>query len=227
MIFLNALKNLSAVYDKADEDRVVSVAKKIIFQILHFLVGLLLASVNTLGSFSPLGVAFSASAGLEYLIASCFGAAAGYILTQNSISALRYIAAVLCSAVLISLSGHFEKIRKFRLLPSCTAFLMLFLTSMAVLFADEVQFNSFAVYVGEASAGFVAAYIFTCAYDCIRLYKENKYFAQRDIVILTLCFAFLLLSVSSIEFSGVSAARIIMLRYGDFFECFEEFKRSI
>ena len=211
MIFLNALKNLGRVYEKTDEDKVAGIAKKIIFQILHFLFGLLLSSVNTSGSFSPLGVAFCASAGQKYLISACFGSAAGYILTQDSTSALKYIAAILCSAVLISLAEHFEKIKKFRLLPSCTAFLMLFLTSMAVLFAGEVKFNSFAVYVGEASAGFIAAYLFGSSYDSIKLFEKNKSFAQRDIVIIILSLACLLVSVDGITVSGVSPARIIML----------------
>lgn len=62
----------------------------------------------------------------KYILSAGLGAAAGYILTQDSISSLRLIAASVCAGVLARVMREFEKVRNGRLLPSCIAFLSCF-----------------------------------------------------------------------------------------------------
>lgn len=87
---------------------------------------MLFASASNLSAVSPFGVAFCAAAENKYILSAGLGAAAGYILTQDSISSLRLIAASVCAGVLARVMREFEKVRNGRLLPSCIAFLSCF-----------------------------------------------------------------------------------------------------
>jgi len=195
--------------NSADESRIIKVCKLIIYQLLSLLGGALLASINGLGVISPFGVAFAVSAMPKYLVCASFGAALGYVMSQDSLSALRYICAILCSAVLISLVRQFERIKKFRLLEACTCFIMLFLTSITVLFAGSISLESFALFLGEAGVGFAAAYVFTAARDSLTLFKTQKGFEKRDLLMLTVCLFLFLLSLSEIAAFSVSVSRIL------------------
>ena len=109
------------------------------------------------------GVAFCAAAENKYILSAGLGAAAGYILTQDSISSLRLIAASVCAGVLARVMREFEKVRNGRLLPSCIAFLSCFLSGMAVLFANGLTGETFLLYLGEGVTAFAAAYFFSTA----------------------------------------------------------------
>jgi stage II sporulation protein E len=209
VIFLNGFAFVKERFNAADEGRIIKVCRLIINQLLSLLGGALLASVNGLSVISPFGVAFAVSVTPKYLISACFGAAAGYVMSQDSLSALRYICAILCGAVLITLVRQFERIKKFRLLEACTSFIVLFLTSVTVLFAGSVSFESFMLFLGEACIGFAAAYIFTAARDVLSLFRVQRGLEKRDLLIAALCAFLLLLSVSEIAVFSVSFSRIL------------------
>lgn len=212
MIFLK----LGTVY-KIEEKRnqreqvFLGYAKEIILQLTHFLLAALLASINELGSFSPFAVGFVCASAKRYLIISSFGAACGYLFTQNSLSAFKYIAAILCAAVTVRLTAELEVLKKRRLVPSCVAFLSLFLSDMAVMLAGQISVEAFTVYLAESCVGFVTAYLFTEAYDSIKLYNINKGIEKRDMEILLFCLSLILFSVSTITIHGFSPARAVLV----------------
>ncbi|MBE6827215.1 MAG: hypothetical protein E7514_01200 [Ruminococcaceae bacterium] len=209
MIFLKAL---SAGYEKnIDESKIIKYTREIILQLLHFLAASLLSSINEAGAFSPFGVSFVCAVKNRFLISSAFGSGIGYILTQDSTSALKYIAAVLCSAVLIRLTGEFESFKRFRLIPSCTAFLMLFLTSMAVLFAEGINLKAFFIFLGEAGVGFASAYIFAGVSDALSLFDKAGGMRLADAEKSGFLISLILFSLSGIEAGGISPARIILI----------------
>ncbi|HAQ28791.1 MAG TPA: hypothetical protein DCQ76_03420, partial [Ruminococcaceae bacterium] len=105
--------------------------KAVLMHIAYFVCGMLFSSASNLSAVAPFGVAFCAAAENKYILSSGLGAAAGYILTQDSVSSLRLIAASVCAGVLSRVMREFEKVRKKRLLPSCIAFLSCFLSGMA------------------------------------------------------------------------------------------------
>lgn len=173
-----------------------------------FLCGLLLSSVHTDVTLSPFGLAFLAAAEPKYIFSAGLGAAAGYLLTQDSVSALRYVAALISIGVLSRLFCEFEKIRNFRLLPSCIACLVSFLTGMAVLVADGLTLRNFCLYLGEAAAAFLLAYFFAIALAAardLRLYHELP---ARTLAGVCVTVFLLLLSVSDLAVLHVSFARI-------------------
>ncbi len=182
--------------------------KQTVYQLIFFAAGALTASINDLGAFSPFGVAFTAAAPQRFLISSGLGAAAGYILSQDSVSALRYIAALVAAAVLSRLTQEFERIKKFKLLPSCIAFLTSFLTSTAVLLAGASDVKTFFIYCGEALLSAGAAYFFSSAAGAVKSCKEVRGFSVRDLSSVVITAELFLLSLSGISFFGVSFSRI-------------------
>ena len=74
--------------------------RAVLRHVAYFICGMLFASASNLSAVSPFGVAFCAAAENKYILSAGLGAAAGYILTQDSISSLRLIAASVCAGVL-------------------------------------------------------------------------------------------------------------------------------
>ncbi len=179
--------------------------------LLHFLSAALLASINELGSFSPFAAAFVCSVDRRYMLTASFGAGLGYIFTQNSISAFKYLAAIICAAVMSGLCSELEALKKLRMIPSCVSFLTLFLADMAVMLANEISVASFIMYLGEACVGFVCSFLFCEAFDSVKLYKSNGGILLRDMQIIVFCISLLLFSVSSITLAGASPARLFLV----------------
>lgn len=172
-----------------------------------FLCGLLLSSLHTDISLSPCGVAFLAAVPTRYIFSAGLGAAAGYLLTQDSVTALRYIAALISVGVLSRLVVEFEKLRNFRLLPSCVAFLISFLTGMAMLTADGLTLRNFYLYLGEAAAAFLLAYLFSIAICAAREFRMRHELPARMLSGVCATVFLLLLSVSDISVFRISPAR--------------------
>jgi len=197
------------IYAEASADRIEKISKQAIKQLLCFLLGLLCGSINELDTFSPFAVAFVTAVSGKYTISAGLGAAAGYILTQDNLSALRYIAAIICSAILIKLTNELEKLKKLRLLPSCIAFMSLFLTSMAVLFASDISVRSFLVFLCEAALGFALSFVFSAAFDAVSVYQKQGGFTVRDITLTGAFASVVLLSLSGVTVFSVSPARVV------------------
>ncbi len=178
---------------------------------LLFLSGLLFSSLQLTGSFSPFGVAFLAAVPTRYIFSTGAGAAAGYLLTLDSVSALRYVAALLSAGVLSKLVRQFERLQKIRFLPSCIAFLVCFLTGMALLVAEDFTLHSFFLYLGEASAAFLLSYFFSSALLSARTLLETDKLSPRAIPGICITAFLLLLSVSDIALFRISFARIAAL----------------
>lgn len=176
-----------------------------------FLCGLLLASVRAGEVVSPFGASFVAAVPTRYILSAGLGAAAGYILTQDSVAALRYIAALLSAGVLARLACEFEKIRNFRLLPSCISFLVCFLTGMALLAADGMRLESFFLYLAESAAAFAVAYFFASAMDTAKGLSGDNGISVRALPAVLFSLFLLLASFSDVALFGVSFARVLLV----------------
>lgn len=182
--------------------------KGVITHTAAFLCGLLLSSVR-LDDAAPFGVSFLAAMPVRYLFSAGAGAAAGCLLTLDSVSALRYIAAILSAGVLVRLSREFERLRDLRLLPSCIAFLVCFLTGVAASAAGGFSGTAFLAVLGESAAAFGAAWCFA-----VSLAAGKRALAQETLetqLLPGVCVTvfMLLLSVADADVFGVSPARII------------------
>ena len=116
--------------------------RRVLRQMLFFLGGLLLSSLQLTAGLSPFGVCFLAAVPTRYIFAAGTGAAAGYLLTLDSVSALRNVAALISVAVLSVLLCEFERVRRIRLVPSCVAATVILLCREF----DATKFISFSVH---------------------------------------------------------------------------------
>lgn len=205
------LKTAESQIQMAERAILPAGVRAVIQHILMFLCGLLLSSLQFSGNFAPFGVAFLAAVPTRYIFSAGAGAAAGYLLTLDSVSALRYVAALLSAGILSRLVREFERLRNFRLLPSCIACMVAFLTGMAMLFAEAFQMQSFFLYLGEAAAAFMLAYFFSCAICSVQTFIQSDKLSVRALPGVCVTAFLLLLSVSDIALFRISAARIAAL----------------
>ena len=184
--------------------------RAVLRHVAYFICGMLFASASNLSAVSPFGVAFCAAAENKYILSAGLGAAAGYILTQDSISSLRLIAASVCAGVLARVMREFEKVRNGRLLPSCIAFLSCFLSGMAVLFANGLTGETFLLYLGEGVTSFAAAYFFSTAQYVLENGKPVRGVTLEEASAVLGSGFLIMCSLSGLTVLEVSPARMIM-----------------
>lgn len=182
--------------------------RTVLRHIFAFLGGLLFSSLQLTANLSPFGVCFLAAVPTPYIFSAGTGAAAGYLLTLDSVAALRCVAALISVGVLSRLMCEFERVRRIRLLPSCIAATVILLTGAAVLAADGFSLSAAAGLLGETAASFVLTYFFAQALDAAKgvCAADNLPVSALPGVCVT---AFLLLvSVSDLSILHISPARI-------------------
>ncbi|MGN0571181.1 MAG: SpoIIE family protein phosphatase [Candidatus Fimenecus sp.] len=182
--------------------------RRVLRQMLSFLGGLLLSSLQLTAGISPFGVCFLAAVPTRYIFAVGTGAAAGYLLTLDSVSALRNVAALISVAVLSRLMCEFERVRRIRLLPSCIAAAVILLTGTAVLAADGFALSSAAMLLGETALSFVLTYFFAQALDAVHGLLSSDKPTLQTLPGVCITVFLLLASVSDIAILHISPARI-------------------
>ena len=185
--------------------------RAVLRHVAYFICGMLFASASNLSAVSPFGVGFCAADRNKYILSAGLGAAAGYILTQDSISSLRLIAASVCAGVLARVMREFEKVRNGRLLPSCIAFLSCFLSGMAVLFANGLTGETFLLYLGEGVTAFAAAYFFSTAQYVLENGKPVRGVTLEEASAVLGSGFLIMCSLSGLTVLEVSPARMIMV----------------
>lgn len=209
MIFLVSASEIKGLLANEKSKGFISSAKKIIYILLHFALGVLMGGINGLGAFSPFGVAIVTAVKPFYLVPCAVGAAMGSILTQDSVTALRYLAAIVGATIAIRLLRDSEKIKKFRLIPSFVTFGALLLTSAVMLIARPSDFRAFMIFFGEAVLGFACSYFFSSAIGALELYEKQGGFNIRDIAYISLSLFAVLLSLEEISIFSLSPSRIV------------------
>lgn len=183
--------------------------RRVLRHIFAFLGGLLVSSLQLAAGVSPFGICFLAAVPMRYIFAAGTGAAAGYLLTQDSVSALRCVAALISAAVLSRLLCEFERVRRIRLLPSCVAATVVLLTGAAVFAADGFRLLAFLGLLGETALSFVLTYFFAQALDAAKTSLETGRLSVQSLPGVSVTVFLLLASVSDIAILHISPARIV------------------
>lgn len=208
VIFLKILEERQIATEKPKMRGLPEGTKTILRHLAVFFSGMLMGSVHEFAALSPFGVAFTAAVRTSYILTAGMGAAAGYILTQDSVTSLRYIAALVSAGVLSRLVCEFEKIKKFKLLPSCISFLACFLSGMAVLLAQGIKLQSFSLYLAEGLIAFATAYFISSSAELICAGRPRHGINIRELGALCGAALLFLFSVNDVAIFQVSFARI-------------------
>ncbi|MEG0545581.1 MAG: SpoIIE family protein phosphatase [Oscillospiraceae bacterium] len=190
-------------------EEIPNTVKEVLKYMISFLCGLLFGSLSNFGAMAPFGVALVAASPLKYILSTGLGSAAGYILTQDSVTSLRYIAALISTGVLIRLAAEFEKTKNIKLMPSYISAFTCISTSFAMLFASSVNAESFFMYIAEALIAFASTYFICTSIEVVKNQKTLKGLSNKEIGAVTIVMFFVLLSLSDIAVFNISFARIM------------------
>ncbi len=160
-------------------------------------------------SFSPFGIAFAGSVSGKYTISAVLGVVLGYFLSLESVSALRYTAAVLALTVIISAFKSFKSIRDNIITPVTTVFVCLFVTGIAVALSKGNDIFRFLVYFSESAVGSGCVLAFSKAKNVFVNKKGVYSMSSKDITSVVISFTVLLLSLKHINLFGVYVSHII------------------
>ena len=190
--------------------------KSAVMQMFYFGLAFLSASASSQQYFSPLGIAFVCGVHRQHTLFSCFGAMAGYIISNDYVNAFRYVMALILVYVLKVYTNTFPKLRRKN---SVSSFISLFATistgivvTITEPFGEEIVF----LRVAEAIIAFAGAYFFSVSVRTLEKLKENERLTSKEIVALmvsllslTLCTSEL--SVFNISLSGIACSYVVML----------------
>lgn len=166
------------------------------------------------GLFSPFGVSAVAAAGFSYMPASIIGASLGYIVTQNSLFSLRYIASILACGVIMGTLKNMRDITGSKLFAPAITFVTLLVTGFALAFSESLTIALALRYVTEALTGACGAYFISSAAKLKIPYKSFGFLSSKDLSALMITAGLLLLALGNLsigEFVPIRVAAVLMI----------------
>ncbi len=195
-------ENIKIGEKKLDKESVVNYLSSIILGFLFSLSGFT-------ESFSPFGIAFVGSVSGKYTLTAVLGVILGYFISLESVSALRYTAAVLALTVIITALKSFKSIRDNIITPVVTVFVCLFVTGLAVALSKGNDIFRFLVYFSESAVGCGCVFAFSKAKNVFVNKKGIYSMSSKDITSVVITITILLLSLKHINLFGVYVSHII------------------
>ncbi len=183
-------------------------AKSMGSNLIHFGIGVLMASASQEQYFSPLGIAFCSGTKKEYTLFSCFGAMLGYILSNNYVFAFRYVMSLIMVYILKLYVHSFPRLKDKVILPSIISLFSTFSTGLVVTIVTPFELSEVFLRVAESVTAFGGAYFFTIGFNCIQKAKEKQNITNRELTMSVIAILILLLSISKLRFFGVSASGV-------------------
>lgn len=184
-------------------------AKAAIKNTVHFGVGVLMASASAEQYFSPLGIAFCSGAKKEYTLFSCFGAMLGYILTNEYISAFRYVMALILVYILKIYIYSFPKTREKVIVAPIISLFSTISTGLVVTFTSPFELKDIFLTVAESVTAFGGAYFFAVGFNSAEKLKNNQHITNRQLTATLIAVMILILSANKPTVFGVSISGII------------------
>ncbi len=183
---------------------------RIVIEHLVFLVGGLLFSLSGFSSsFSPFGVAFSASVPEKYTLSAALGATAGYFIALDSVSALRYTSSILALSVILGALKVFKQIRASIYTPVVVTLLCILVTGLALVLSGDITVSEIIVALSESIIGGGCAYLFARSVEILGVKGGLKMLSSKKATSLVISLSLLLLSLRSVNIAGVYPVHII------------------
>ena len=174
-----------------------------------FALGVLFSLAGFNNEFSPFGVAFCGSVPKDLTITAALGAAVGWFFSLDSVSALRYTSAVLALCVIMSALKPFRQIRDNAVTPLIAVFVCLFVTGLAIVFAEEATVLSVLLSFAEGAIGCATAYLLFKSQVVLSLKGGLTMLTSKEATAVIISTMLLLLSIRKIDLFGVHPANII------------------
>ncbi len=176
---------------------------------ITFILGALFSLAGFNNEFSPFGAAFCGSVPRELTITAALGATVGWFFTLDSVSALRYTSAVLALCVIMSALKPFRQIRDNAVTPLITVFICLFVTGLAIVFAEDVTLFSVLVSFAEGAIGAATSYLLFKSQGALSLKGGLSMLTAKEATAITISGMLLLLSIRNMNVFGIYPVNII------------------
>ena len=183
-------------------------SKSAIMQGLYFSIGFLTSSASSEEYFSPLGIAFSSGVHRKYTLFSCFGAMAGYIVSNDYIHAFRYVMALILVYILKVYVNTFPNLQKKTYIPALISLFATISTGIVVMATEPFGLKSVLMRVAEAVISFGAAYFFYISVKTAEKIGENERITSKEVISLVVAALALILCLSRISLFGISLSGI-------------------
>ncbi len=174
-----------------------------------FVLGILFSLSGFNKEFSPFGAAFCASVPKDLTITAALGATVGWFFTLDSVSALRYTSAVLALCVIMSALKPFRQIRDNAVTPLITVFICLFVTGLAIVFAEDVTVFSVLLSFAEGTIGAATSYLLFKSQSVLSLKGGLSMLTSKEATAIIVSSMLLLLSLRNISFFDIYPVNII------------------
>ena len=189
----------------------VPVARQIARQGVAALFGLLMARTPLMGSWAPFGVAAVSGVPTELATATAIGAAVGYFFPVSGGGGFRYLAAVVCVAMIRFLLPRAWQEKERLLFAGGTALATGLVTSAVVLAAGGFEGPTLLSLAIECLASAGTAVFLSIAADASGALKERLRLTPVQTVGMVLVVGLILMSFSRWKVAGVSLAGIVGL----------------
>ncbi len=174
-----------------------------------FILGFLFSLAGFNNEFSPFGVAFCGSVPKDLTITAALGTTVGWFFSLDSVSALRYTSAVLALCVIMSALKPFGQVRDNPVTSLIAVFICLFVTGLAIVFADTVTVFSVLISFAEAAIGAATAYLLFKSQRALSLRGGLSMLNAKEATAITISAMLLLLSLRELSLFGVYPVNII------------------
>lgn len=171
--------------------------------------GLLFSLSGFNGDFSPFGVAFAASVPAKYTLSAALGATAGYFISLDSLSALRYTSTILALCVIMGALKVFKQIRSSIYTPVIVTILCVLVTGFALVFSGGINISSIVLTLSESIIGGGCAYLFARSCEVCTVKGGLKMLTSKKATSLVISISLLLLSLRNVSIAGIYPVHII------------------
>ena len=183
--------------------------KSVAVQSTHFLLGILTASVSQETGFSPLGIAFCSGTSRKNTLFSCLGAMLGYIVSNEYLSAFRYVMALIIVYILKVYTSTFENLREKVFISAIISFFATASTGIVVTITSAFDVKKLFLFIAETVSAFGMAYFFTVGFSVLKEIKSKGNISARELTGAGVSILLLLLSLNRFDVLGLSLAGVI------------------
>ena len=173
-----------------------------------FAVAALMSSSSQTELFSPLGIAFCSGTDKKRTLFACLGAMLGYMLSNDYLTAFRYIMALLIVCILKTYISYFKALASRALTGALISLFAIASTGVVVTVTSEFSLQALGLRCAEAATAFGGAYVFAVAFSCLPKLAGEEKLGQRELIFAVTAALTVTASLSRISLFGVTASGI-------------------
>ena len=182
--------------------------KSVLTQVVCFLLAGLSASASSYEYFSPLGIAFCSGIDRKNTLFACFGAMTGYIISNDYVSAFRYVMALILVYILKVYVNSFPSFSQSPWVVSLISLFSTLSTGLVVMITEEFTIQQIALRIAESVTAFGGAYFISTGVLTLKRINREDRITAKEITSLAVAGLMLILTASRLSLLGVTPSGV-------------------